>query len=199
MNLLGSKKIETERLILRSSKMQEQKKLWEILMIPEVNKWYLTSAKKHANDPEYWTWETQEKFYKLKVDNADKEDVFGWSVFLKKEYTDSGKEEVIGQVTAQKNGEDISVRDVGWYIDLKYQGKGYATEAAKAMIDYMFRRVEINKISSGAVKDNIGSCKIFEKLNFTKIGEEKHESPYTFYDGVLNFSYYELDKKNYER
>lgn len=46
MNLIGSKTIETERLILKSSKMEEQKRLWEILMIPEVNKWYLTSAKK---------------------------------------------------------------------------------------------------------------------------------------------------------
>ena len=33
-----TKNIETERLILRSSKMEEQKRLWEILMIPEVNK-----------------------------------------------------------------------------------------------------------------------------------------------------------------
>ena len=58
MNLIGSKTIESERLILKSSKMEEQKRLWEILMIPEVNKWYLTSAKKHANNPKYWTWET---------------------------------------------------------------------------------------------------------------------------------------------
>lgn len=40
MNLTGNRTIETERLILRSSKMEEQKRLWEILMIPKVNKWY---------------------------------------------------------------------------------------------------------------------------------------------------------------
>ena len=197
MNLIGSKTIETERLILKSSKMPEQKRLWEILMIPEVNKWYLTSAKKHANNPEHWTWDTQEKFYKYKVDIADNNDVFGWSIFLKKEYTNSGIEEVIGQVTAQENGEDLSIRDVGWFIDPNYQGKGYATEAAKAMIDYMFNEVEINKISSGAVKDNIASCKIFERLGFNKIGEVEEESPYTFYDGILTFSKYELTKENY--
>ena len=102
MNLIGSQTIETKRLMLRSSKMEEQKRLWEILMIPEVNKWYLTSGKKYANDPKHWTWETQEKFYRSKVDNADKEDVFGWSIFLKGEYTKSGQEEVIGQVTVQE-------------------------------------------------------------------------------------------------
>ena len=171
MKLIGSKTIETERLILRSSKMEEQKRLWEILMIPEVNKWYLVGAKKHANNPSHWAWENQEKFYKSKVDKADNNDVFVWSVFLKPEYTNSGYEEVIGQVSAQENGEDITIRDVGWYMDPAYQGKGYATEAAKAMIDYMFSEVEINGISSGAVKDNIGSCRMFEKLGFEKIGE----------------------------
>lgn len=197
MNLIGSKTIETERLMLKSSKMEEQKRLYEILMIPKVNKWYLTSGKKHVNDKEYWSWKTQEKFYKSKVDKADNVDVFGWSIFLKKEYTDSYKEEIIGQVTAQENGKDLSIRDVGWYINPKYQGKGYATEAAKAMIDYMFKKVEIEKIVSGAVKENIGSCKIFEKLGFNKIGEVNEESPYTFYDGILTFSKYELDRKKY--
>ena len=197
MNLIGSKTIETERLILRSSKMEEQKRLWEILMLPEVNKWYLVGAKKHANNKSHWTWDNQEKFYKSKVDKADNNDVFGWSIFLKPVYTNSGKEEVIGQVTAQENGEDITIRDVGWYIDPSYQGKGYATEAAKAMIDYMFNEVEINAIISGAVKDNIGSCKIFEKLGFEKIKDVEEESPYTFYDGMLTFSKYNLTKEKY--
>ena len=197
MNLIGSKTIETKRLVLRSSKMEEQKRLYEILMIPEVNKWYLTSGKKHANNKEHWTWDNQYRFYKSKIDKADNLDVFGWSIFLKKEYTNSNKEEVIGQVTAQESGIDITVRDVGWYIDPKYQGNGYAKEAAKAMIDYMFKEVEIEKISSGAVKENIASCKIFEKLGFKKTEEIEEESPYTFYDGILTFSKYELDKKGY--
>ncbi len=197
MNFIGSRTIETDRLVLRKSTMAEQKRLWEILMLPEVNKWYLVGAKKHANDKEYWTWEVQEKFYQAKVDKAGNEDVFYWSIFLKADYTNSGKEEVIGQVSAQEYGEDLSVRDVGWYLDPTYQGKGYASEAACAMIDYMFKKVEIEKIISGAVKDNVASCRVFEKLGFDKIGEETHDSNYTFYDGTLTFSKYELTRKKY--
>ena len=137
MNLIGSKTIETKRLILRSSKMKEQKRLWEILMLPEVNKWYLTSGKKYANNPEHWTWEIQEKFYKYKVCNANNGNVFCWSVFLKPDYSNSGKEEVIGQVTTvEKN--NMTTWDVGWFIDPIYQGYGYATEAAEVMINFMF-------------------------------------------------------------
>ena len=108
-----------------------------------------------------------------------------------------GKEEVIGQISAQENGNDIEIRDIGWFIDEKYQNNGYASEAAKAMIDYMFKEVRISKILSGAVKDNIPSCKIFEKLGFKKICEVEEISPYTFYDGLLTFSKYELMKDAY--
>ena len=82
MNQLGSKTLTTERLLLKSSKMAEQKRLWEILMIPSVNKWYLVGAKKHAGDPAHWAWETQERFYESKVAQADNKDTFVWSVFL---------------------------------------------------------------------------------------------------------------------
>ena len=197
MNLIGSKTIETERLILRSSTMEEQNKLWEILMNPKINKWYLTSAKSKANNKEHWTWENQEKFYKSKVEKANNDDVFVWSIFLKSNYTISGKEEVIGQISAQESGNDIEIRDIGWFIDEKYQNNGYASEAARAVIDYMFKEVEISKILSGAVKDNVRSCKIFEKLGFKKICEVEEISPYTFYDGLLTFSKYELTRKKY--
>ena len=70
MNMIGSKTLETKRLILRSSNMYEQKRLWEILMMPDVNKWYLTGHKKYANDLNHWSWDMQEKFYKSKVLNA---------------------------------------------------------------------------------------------------------------------------------
>ncbi len=156
-----------------------------------------SKCKKYADDSQHWTWKIQEKFYKSKVDEADNNDVFVWSIFLKSKYTNSGKEEVIGQVSNQEKEEGTTIRDVGWYIDPAYQGKGYATEAAKAMIDYMFKKVEINGISSGAVKDNIASCKIFEKLGFRKIAEVIEESPYTFYDGLLTFAKYELTKEDY--
>ena len=41
MKYIGSQTIETERLILKAQSMNEQKRLWQILMIPEVNKYFL--------------------------------------------------------------------------------------------------------------------------------------------------------------
>ena len=174
MNLIGSRTIETERLILRSSKMEEQKRLWEILMIPEVNKWYLVGAKKHANNPSHWAWENQEKFYKSKVDKADNNDVFVWSVFLKPEYTNSGYEEVIGQVSAQENGEDITIRDVGWYMDPAYQGKGYATEAAQACLKFAFETLNLNEIVAITSVQNKPSEQVMQRLGMQAMYEFNH-------------------------
>lgn len=197
MKLLGSKKIETKRLILRKSSMKEQKRLWEILMIPEVNKWYLTSAKKHACDKEYWLWECQKKFYQMKVDCADNNDVFCWSIFIKKEFSNSGKEEVIGQISSPMLEDDNKFRDIGWYINPEYQRIGLAFEAASEVVKYLFEDIKISAIISSAVKDNFGSCRLFEKLGFIKTGEVKKKSPYTFYEGELVFSLYELNEEIY--
>lgn len=177
--------------------MKEQKRLWKILMIPEVNKWYLVGAKKHAVDKKHWKWEMQKQFYESKVEKINNGDVFIWSIFLKKEYTNSKKEEVIGQISCQESGKEVSIRDIGWYIDPIYQRKGYATEAANSMIEYMFNEVGIDSIESSAVIDNIGSIKMFEKLGFIKDITEKHESNYTFYNGILTFQHYLLTKKEY--
>ena len=83
MNLIGSKTIETKRLVLRSSKMEEQKRLYDVLMIPEVNKWYLTSGKKHANNKEHWTWDNQYRFYKSKIDTNNQIEKFVMPVYEK--------------------------------------------------------------------------------------------------------------------
>ena len=42
MRYLGSSTIETDRLVLKAQTMDEQCFLWNVLMIPEVNKYFLT-------------------------------------------------------------------------------------------------------------------------------------------------------------
>ena len=48
MKYLGSKTRKTDRLVLKAQNMAERKYLWSILMIPEVNRYYLTVPKIYA-------------------------------------------------------------------------------------------------------------------------------------------------------
>jgi len=50
------------------------------------------------------------------------------------------------------------------------RGKGYGTEAIKALVNHAFTRMNLNRIQAGAVMDNIGCIKAFEKAGFTREG-----------------------------
>ncbi len=194
MNYIGSKQIETERLLLKAQTMQEQKRLWEILMIPEVNKYFLTVPSKLRE--QLLDWNKQKEYYKMDMEHANNPDIFRWSIFLK----DTG--ECIGRVSCHEghdedlNITDPNIRDVGWLIDPAFQGHGYATEAATAMIDYMFTKVNIDEIRTGAAIVNPASWMIMEKLGFIRQDKIKLVQ-YTFLDEPVEDYLYTITKEQW--
>lgn len=194
MKYLGSKTIETNRLILKSQSMNEQKRLWDILMIPEVNKYFLTVPTKFRDKLK--VWDKQEQFYIEDMKHSNDNNVFKWSVFLK----ETG--ECIGRVSCHEAHDedesinDSSIRGVGWIIDPKYQGRGYATEAARAMIDFMFLECEIESIITGAAICNLESWKIMERLGFEKLKKTKLVQ-YTFLDELTECYSYVMTRDKY--
>ena len=194
MNFIGSKTIETDRLILKAQTMDEQKKLWEILMIPSVNSVYLTTPPKFREKLKDWS--KQEPFYQDKISHANDPDVFEWSIFLKDTNECIGKVDYHDYSKEDNDVLDKSIRGVGWYIDPVHQGKGYATEAATATLKYMFEEVEITKIITGAAIDNPASWKIMNRLGYTKLPETK-QVQYTYQDELVEIYMYEITNEQY--
>lgn len=194
MNFIGSKIIETERLILKPQTMEEQKRLWEILMIPSVNDVYLTTPSKFRDKLKDWS--IQEKFYQKKIEHANDNDVFEWSIFLKENGTCIGKIDFHERSTEDENIKDKSIRGVGWYIDPIYQGNGYGTEAAKYALDYMFNKVDITQIITGAAITNESSWRVMEKIGFTK-KEGLDLIYYTYRDEPVEDYRYSITKDEY--
>ncbi len=194
MKCLGSCTIETDRLILKAQTMDEQYYLWKVLMIPEVNKYFLTVPQRFRE--KLLDWNLQKEYYEKDMEHANDKNVFRWSIFLKQ----TG--ECIGRLSChERNVEDDSITDpsirgVGWLIDPKYQGQGYATEAAKAMIDYMFLKCGIKEIITGAAIVNKPSWKIMEKLGFERANRTRMVQ-YTFVDGLVETFEYILTKEKY--
>jgi len=210
MNKVGLTNLNTNRLELRIPTINEQHRLWEILINENVNALYFPTPDRIFNKynlnrtniedlkkaREIFTeqlsdWERQEPFYKQKIDsimNEDDVNRFTWSIFLK------GTDIVIGQITCQpKDDMPEDIRDVGWYIDPNYQGQGFATEAAEAVLDYMFNVVDILEIQTSAASINPASWKIMERLGFKYIGEK----PSTYFSGdeILNVKEYYGNKE----
>ena len=136
-------------------------------------------------------WERQKPFYEKKIEciqAGDDSQKYTWSIFLK------GTDIVIGQITCQpKDNEFEDIRDVGWYIDPKYQGYGHATEAAIAMLSFMFNEAEITEIKTSAAEINPGSWRVMEKLGFKYIGPK--QSTYFKDDEILTSKEYYGNKE----
>lgn len=185
MNFIGSKTIKTERLILRVTEESDLKPLWEILCDSNVNKYYLTSKLNHD-------WEKELPWQMKKLAHAKDNNVFQWSIIKK------DTNECIGQISVQEKDETFpkDIRDIGWFINPKFQRNGYASETAVAIFDYMFNEVGILAIKTGAAIINEPSWKLMEKLGF-KRKEEIYKTKYTFIKEPVDCYSYELTKEDF--
>lgn len=57
-------------------------------------------------------------------------------------------------------------------------GKGYASEASKAIIEYCFKEQHLRKISLGVVEENTSAVELYKKLGFVVEGVYKKHGLY---------------------
>ena len=76
---------------------------------------------------------------------------------------------VIGYVCF--NGENYKELDLGYCFNSLYQGKGYATEACIAIINYAFNILQVERVTGSTANLNYPSCRVLNRLGFSKTGE----------------------------
>jgi ribosomal-protein-serine acetyltransferase len=62
------------------------------------------------------------------------------------------------------------VCEIGYWIDHRHEGKGIVTKACKAMIEYAFDELEMNRVEIRCSSENVRSAAVPERLGFTKEG-----------------------------
>ena len=83
--------------------------------------------------------------------------------------------------------------EIGWRFKKQYWRNGYATEAAKACIQYGFSKLGFDKIYSFTATPNIKSENVMKRIGMVKTGTFNH--PKIDKDHILNVHViYELDK-----
>jgi len=65
------------------------------------------------------------------------------------------------------------VGELGYAIGRAWWGKGYATEAANAMLAYGFETLGFERIGAHTKLGNAGSCRVLEKLGMVSLGVQK--------------------------
>ena len=85
-----------------------------------------------------------------------------WAVCLK----DGGK--LIGNIYLA--GQPFDTWELGYVFNAKYQGKGYATEAAICLLDYAFVKLGARRVTAFCNPLNTASWKLMERLGMRREG-----------------------------
>jgi RimJ/RimL family protein N-acetyltransferase len=78
----------------------------------------------------------------------------------------------IGMVGVDWRHEDAP--ELGYWLGVDHWGRGFATEAARAVIDFTFEEFQVDQLVSGARVANPASRNILEKCGFQWSGVELH-------------------------
>jgi ribosomal-protein-alanine N-acetyltransferase len=98
----------------------------------------------------------------------------------------------IGVVGVHPKEEIDNEVEVLYGISDNYQSKGYATEASKALIQWVFENTRLKSLTAIVKPDNIPSKVVIEKLGFEHI-----DTKVIPYDGdMCKFNYYKLYYNN---
>lgn len=90
--------------------------------------------------------------------------------------------------------------EVGWRLAFDHWGKGYATEGAKAVLEYGFEKLNLNEIVSFTAVQNMRSRRIMEKLGMHTDPKDDFDHPKLPEDHKLRrHVLYRLKKNEWEK
>lgn len=140
--------IETERLQLRELTVKDAENFYQLNLNPNVIRYTGDDA-----------FSDVEEAYIFLANYGDyKRNGFGrWAVIRKEDNA------FLGWCGLKYNA-DIGETDIGFRFFEEFWNKGYATESAKACVNYGFSQLKQEIIIGRAMKDNIVSIKVLEKI-----------------------------------
>lgn len=178
MKNCGTQRIETGRLILRRYVIEDADAMYKNWAFDsEVTK-FLTWQPHSSVDVsrsiiEDWLKEySDEKYYQ-------------WAIVLK----DNGNEP-IGDISVVHMKEDISMVHIGYCLGRAWWRRGIMSEALKAVMDFMFDTVEVNRVESRHDPMNPNSGKVMQKCGMKYEGTLRSADRNN--QGICDACYYAL-------
>ena len=150
MNHIGTNTIETKRLILRrfvQDDAESMKRNW--VADPAVQNGY--------GEPTYITIRQIHDLLDVYIGKYKNDDYYRFGIF-EKEST-----ECIGQIAFFLVDVKNHFAEIEYCIGRAFQRRGYATEAARAVIDYGFDKIHLHKVQICHRESNFASGKVIDK------------------------------------
>ena len=140
--------LETNRLILRELNPDDAKNFYDLNSNPNIIKYTGNSAFKNVEEASGFL----ENYQDYKLNGYGR-----WAVIEK------ATDKFIGWC-GLKFGEMKNETDIGFRFFEEEWNKGYATESGVACMQYGFENLKLKRIVGRAMKENIGSIKVLEKI-----------------------------------
>lgn len=80
---------------------------------------------------------------------------------------------VIGDIGYKGRPNENGEINLGYSILSHYQGNGYATEAASAMVKWGLSQSDVQKITATCSRDNFASIRVLEKAGLNQINKDE--------------------------
>ncbi|MEW8995915.1 GNAT family N-acetyltransferase [Clostridium sp.] len=167
--------IETDNLIMRPFLPSDAKDAVYYSQQPNVSYWMSDMVLHNESEALSWINWLNKKF------NINEP-----FIILAIEYKTEHK--CIGVVGVHAKAEIDNEVEILYSISDNYQGNGYATEAAKALIQWIFENTELKYLTAIVKPENISSKTVIKKLGFNYV-----DNRVVLYDGQMcKFDYYKL-------
>ena len=152
--------IETERLLLRELLPTDDIGLFELDSDPDVMKYVGVKPFTHIDQTRQLIEFIRQQYLEHGIGR--------WAVTLKEtgEFLGWAGLKFIKEMNGRADNYDL-----GYRILKKHWGKGYATEAAQAFIDFGFNEMHLDRVSAYIDVNNIASQKILEKCGLKLVNK----------------------------
>lgn len=144
--------LETDRLRLREMTMNDADHVMEILGDPIAMRYYPSTFPREVA----LQWITMNREYYVNHGAGM------WACELKEDGVFAGLCGIIPQTV-----DGVEEKEIGYLFVRKYWGRGLATEAARAVMDYGFLTLGLNRLIATIYHQNAPSVKVAERLGMT--------------------------------
>jgi RimJ/RimL family protein N-acetyltransferase len=80
---------------------------------------------------------------------------------------------LIGNCGIRMQTPHAEIADIGYEIDRHYWGRGYATEAAFALLEFGFHQLRLHRIWAYCIAENTASAHVLEKIGMVYEGRQR--------------------------
>ena len=151
----------TERLVLRRSRAEDAEPISAYRSDPNVNRYQGWNR----TDPEGIRAEIVE------MESRAPGGAGGWVQFTVEE-RDGGR--LVGDVGISAVDGEPGVAKIGYTIAPAFQGRGYATEAVRALVDYAFGTLGAERVRAFAAAENVPSLRVAENVGLRLVERYEH-------------------------